>query len=120
MFICKNTNSVIKQNEKNFNTALQDMTTIGSRFRQIRNEKNLTQSEFGEVIGLTKQTIASVENNHSNPSIECLSKLIEKFNINTNWLITGQGEKYNLKNDFIKYYDFTLKLKELLTNEGLI
>ncbi|MDO5306871.1 MAG: helix-turn-helix transcriptional regulator [bacterium] len=71
------------------------MTTIGSRLKQIRTEKHLTQVELGELIGVSKQAIANVEGCHSNPSIEFMSKLIENLNVNSNWFITGKGSMFN-------------------------
>mgnify|MGYP002627251070 CR=1 FL=1 len=71
------------------------MQTLGERLKQIRTDKNLTQSEFGKLIGVTKQAIANVECGHSNPSIEFLNQLIEIFSLNINWLISGKGEIFS-------------------------
>lgn len=93
------------------------MKTIGERLKTIRKNKNLTQAEFGETIGLTKQAIANVESNHSNPSIEFLCKLIEIYNININWLIAGKGDcfinKQTIEN--IESKDIETTVKEILT-----
>lgn len=67
------------------------MEEIGRRLKQIREYKNLTQTAFGEALGVTKQAVANAESAHSLPSIKLLYRLIEKFDVNVNWLITGNG-----------------------------
>ena len=99
------------------------MNNLGFRLKQIRTNKHLTQTEFGIALGVTKQAIANIECSHSNPSIEFLSKLIENFDVNVNWLITGNGVTFNsLPDNKISSYDeeFTIKVKEILRSEGLI
>ena len=71
------------------------MNSIGEKIKFIRQDKGLTQAQFGESIGLTKQAVSNVENNLSNPSLDFISKLIVNYNINSNWLIAGEGEPYN-------------------------
>ncbi len=98
------------------------METIGERLKIIRKNNNLTQAAFGEAIGVTKQAIANIESNHSNPSIDFLGKLIENFNVNVNWLISGKGKF--LINEFSFYNmpdnEFEIKVREVLKKEGLI
>ena len=92
------------------------METIGERLKQIRKDCKLTQSEFGNALGVTKQAIANVESNHSNPSIDFLCKLIEIYNININWLISGIGETFIQKKSVenISTEEFETKVKEIL------
>lgn len=96
------------------------METLGNRLKHIRTIKNLTQLDFGSAIGVTKQAIANVESSHSNPSIDFLSKLIENFNVNVNWLITGKGELFMNNTLELIEDEFTLKVEKILRNKGLI
>ena len=86
------------------------MEDLSIKFKQIRQQKQLTQLELGSYLNVSKQAIANVESGHSNPSIELISKLVDIFNINLNWLISGQGDM------FISNCDNTL---ELHNNEDL-
>jgi transcriptional regulator with XRE-family HTH domain len=87
------------------------MSTIGKRLKTVRTEKHLTQTELGDILGLSKQAIANVESEHNNPSIEFISKLIENLGVNSNWLITGKGNKFNapefedVKGEILKQVD---------------
>lgn len=40
-----------------------------NRIREIRKEKNMTQEELAKTIGVTRQTIASLENGRYSPTI---------------------------------------------------
>lgn len=67
---------------------------IGKRLKKIRQDKGFTQELFGEKLDVSKQAIANIESNHSNPSIPLLCKLIENFNVNINWLLHETGSMY--------------------------
>lgn len=66
--------------------------TIGERIREIRKSKGLTMEQFGEKIRVSKQTISNFENNNRNPSEQIILSICREFNINEDWLRTGEGE----------------------------
>lgn len=96
------------------------MSTIADRFKQIRLNKGIrSQATMADKLGVTRQAIANVESGHNNPSIETICKLIETFNINANWLLTGKGDVYieasdELSPELEKALDKFLKKKGLL------
>ena len=98
------------------------METLGSRLKLIRTSKKLTQLDFGKCIGVTKQAIANVESSHSNPSIDFLSKLIEIFNVNINWLISGHGEMFTniVRKTLPSDDEFELKMEAFLKKKGIL
>lgn len=46
---------------------------------QLRKEKGLTQAELGKLMGVSRQTIISLENGKYNPSIELAHKISHYF-----------------------------------------
>lgn len=54
------------------------MDTISERLKFIRNEKRFSQAELANLLDITKQAVANVEIGRNNPSIDFISKLIEK------------------------------------------
>ena len=46
---------------------------------EIRNEKNLRQEELAKAMGVSRQTISSLENGRYNPSIMLAHKLAKFF-----------------------------------------
>lgn len=70
------------------------METIGEKLKSIRKSKGMTQAEFGESMGFSKQAVSNIENNLSNPSIDFINKLIVYHSVNANWLIASIGEMF--------------------------
>ncbi|MGN0671332.1 MAG: helix-turn-helix transcriptional regulator, partial [Anaerovoracaceae bacterium] len=46
---------------------------------QLRKERGLTQADFGKEMGVSRQTIISLENGKYNPSIELAYKISHYF-----------------------------------------
>lgn len=63
---------------------------IGKFIAQCRNEKNITQEELGEKLGVTNKTISRWENGHYLPDIEMMQLLSKEFSISINELISGE------------------------------
>lgn len=67
---------------------------IGFRIRQLRCEKQLTQEEFSAVLGIKQANLSHVENKGSKISIDILDKIISNFDINADWLLSGEGKMF--------------------------
>lgn len=67
---------------------------IGQRIKQIRNSKKLTQDDFAEIIGLTKNFISLIETGNRTPSDRTISDICRVFHVNEAWLRTGDGEMF--------------------------
>lgn len=65
-----------------------------NRIKKIRKELDLTQKEFGERIGIKGNTIAQYENGRNEPIDAVISLICREFNVNENWLRTGEGEMF--------------------------
>jgi len=67
---------------------------LGERLQQFRKSLGLSQSKFGEAIGLTKQAIANIENGQRGFSIETLVRLRE-LGADLNWLVANRPEAWD-------------------------
>ncbi len=65
---------------------------FGERFRQIRRMTKLTQDEFGQILGVSRQTINAYENDRQRPTISMMEKVCEKQGISPRWLLVGLGD----------------------------
>lgn len=65
---------------------------VGDRIKKVRRELDLTQTEFAAQLGLTQNTITRYETGDRKPSAAVLSLIVKEFNVNENWLRTGEGE----------------------------
>lgn len=63
---------------------------MNDRIKQIRNDAQLTQTEFAEKLGLTKNYISLVENGNREPSDRTISDICRVFGIREQWLRTGE------------------------------
>lgn len=67
---------------------------MNTRIKEIRLENNLTQEQFGLIIGVARNTVANYENGKRTPSNAIILSICRAFNINESWLRTGIGNKY--------------------------
>lgn len=68
--------------------------TIGDRIKQIRKDTGLTQKDFAERLGLFRGSLANYECGRANPIASVVVLICKEFNINEEWLRTGNGEMY--------------------------
>lgn len=78
------------------------------RVKQIRKELNLTQEEFGEKIDLKRGGIASIELGNVGLTERNLKKICKVFNVNENWLRTGEGNMFNTLEEDKELLDFVI------------
>ena len=65
---------------------------FGSRLRDLRNEKKLTQDDLGKMLNVSGKTIGAWERDSRQPNIEAISKIASIFNVSTDYLL-GNVEK---------------------------
>ena len=64
--------------------------TLGTRISQYRKQRNFTQSEFAELLGVTPQAVSKWENDISCPDITLLPDIADIFGITVDELLTGK------------------------------
>lgn len=64
------------------------------RIRKIRKASGLTQAEFGARIGIKGNTIGNYEIGLRTPSDAVIFSICREFNVNEDWLRTGNGDPY--------------------------
>lgn len=65
---------------------------VGARIKEVRKHYKLSQTEFGERLGLTRPTIANIELDRINTSEAYMKLICQTFNVNPLWLESGTGE----------------------------
>ncbi len=68
--------------------------TQGERIRKTRKELGLTLEKFGESLGVGKGAISAIENGKRNLTDQMAISICREFNVNENWLRTGEGEMF--------------------------
>jgi transcriptional regulator with XRE-family HTH domain len=64
------------------------------RLKKIRKELDMTQQEFADGIGIARGNISAYEVGKNAPSDAVISLICTKYNVNENWLRTGEGDMF--------------------------
>lgn len=62
------------------------------RIKTLRKELHLTQQEFADKLGISRNNIASYETGKSNLGDSVISLICREFDVNDIWLRTGEGD----------------------------
>lgn len=80
------------------------------RIRILRKEHlKLSQSEFGSRLGVNRDVINNIENNRlarPDQKLSLIKLMCKEFNVNENWLLTGEGEPFLAKTRSEEIADF--------------
>lgn len=69
-----------------------EVLILNYRLKEVRKLIGDTQTEFAEKLGTSRNAIASYELSKVIPNDTFIQLLCAKFNINENWLRTGEGD----------------------------
>ena len=63
---------------------------VGENLRRLRTEKNLTQAEIADILGVTQVFISKVESNIKRLSVEQVFELSQSLDCSTDSIIIGK------------------------------
>lgn len=66
------------------------------RLKELRKEFGLTQEKFAERLRMKRNSIANYEIGRNKPIDAVIALICREFNVNENWLRTGEGEMLNV------------------------
>ena len=65
------------------------------RIAEVRKAVNLTQEKFAAQLGLSRNFLWMIEKGDRVPRDRTIADICREFNVNENWLRTGEGEMFN-------------------------
>lgn len=88
---------------------------MNERIKEIRKTKNLNQEDFGKMLGVGKTAISKLEKGENNLTEQMFLSICREFNVDENWLRTGEGEMFKFvpEEDEVARY-----VAELLVDEN--
>lgn len=86
------------------------------RIKNLRRFLGMTQEKFGYSLGVKKNTISQIESGVNNPTEAFVRSICREFNVNEQWLRTGEGEMF-LQSDPDEEYK---KAAEKLSDDELV
>src|SRR5690606_24626223 len=63
------------------------MEVLGDMIKSVRKERNLTQEQLGELIGVQKSQISKLEKNTKNVTIETILKIFQALKANVRFSV---------------------------------
>ena len=93
---------------------------MNQRLKALRKRLGLTQQEFSNRLGIKRNTVATYEAGKSNPSDAAVLLICREFNVNENWLRTGEGGDKNMFHPNSNSALDQLKNEYQLTDDALV
>ncbi|WP_026769681.1 helix-turn-helix transcriptional regulator [Asinibacterium sp. OR53] len=73
-----------------------NMALLSNMIKKARQERNLTQAQLGELVGVQKAQISKLENNANNASIETILKIFKALQAEIYFSVTIGGKQLSL------------------------
>jgi transcriptional regulator with XRE-family HTH domain len=75
--------------------AQDQLIDFGKRIKAIRKALAVNQQDFAEGIDVSGSFLSEVENGKYKPGFKFYNNLLQTYNVNLNYLLTGKGEMFN-------------------------
>ena len=79
------------------------METVGERIRLMRKQLNLTQEQMAQRLGVGKAALSMIETGKARLSARNKNILVQDFNVNPDWIETGEGKMFNAEPDLMPF-----------------
>ena len=63
--------------------------TLGETIYRLRTEKNMSQGDLADALGVSRQSVSKWENNNATPDLDKLVRLAELFGVTLDQLVSG-------------------------------
>lgn len=88
---------------------------VGSKLKNARNEKGMTQEHAAELLGVSRQTISNWENNKSYPDIISVIKMSDFYSVSLDHLLKEDNTMNQTYQEFLEESTNTVKAKKNLS-----
>ena len=86
---------------------------MNNRIFELRKSREWTQDKFAEKMGISKNYVSLIENGKKFTSDRLISDICREFNVNENWLRTGEGKPSIERTRNQEIGDFASKVMDL-------
>lgn len=76
-----------------------DQIKIGAFLKELRKEKNLTQAQLAEQLGVSNRTVSRWETGNNMPDISLLTEIAEFYDVSIPELIYGERKSENMREE---------------------
>lgn len=101
------------------------MSELKDRIKMVRKQLKLTQKEFGEMIGVSQNSVANYEIGYRNPSAAVINNICKTFNVSYDWLKLGNDkmpafEYMSARSEIDMYVDRLFCSKDTIAQRAII
>jgi len=105
------------------------MSTFGDRLKNLRIEKNLTQQDIADILGVGRATIAGYETKGKQPDFDKLKSISDYFDVSIDYLLGRTDERKLIPcpdvsnfpdedaKQFMKYLNMDITLKSVKSGD---
>ena len=90
------------------------LSTIGERIKGLRDTLELSQTEFGARLGVSRDVVNNLERDRVNITEDRLLLIAKTYGVCFDWLKTGSGPMYPPETD-----DFLVKVTRVMEGESV-
>ncbi|MDR1883060.1 MAG: helix-turn-helix domain-containing protein [Prevotella sp.] len=95
------------------------MEEIIDRINKLIRDNKISELELSNKIGIGQRSINYYTNKRQKPSLEFTQKIIELFNIDANWLVTGKGEMLKTSDGITGFVKLNGSIREISSIDDL-
>jgi transcriptional regulator with XRE-family HTH domain len=81
---------------------------LNNRILELRKTLHLSQESFGQKIMLSKSGISNLERGQRTVTERTIKTICSTFNVNEEWLRTGEGDMFTTSEDLIEIFAYVL------------
>ncbi|MFA5714981.1 MAG: helix-turn-helix domain-containing protein [Candidatus Paceibacterota bacterium] len=82
---------------------------INKRLAELRKSLGISQEGFGKKISIVKSGISNMENGTRSINDRIIKLICQEFNVDENWLKTGEGDMFKSTSSFEEFFATNLK-----------
>lgn len=91
-----------------------DYKEIGLRIRKLRRDKNITQEQLAELVGVSCSFVGHIERGEKILSLETLARLSKAFDADMHYLVFGCYSASSANSEFLNEFRELLKRHDLV------
>ncbi len=92
---------------------------IGTFLKELRNEKNLTQEQLGEFLGVSRRTVSRWETGSNMPDLDILIEMADYYDVDLRELLDGERKSEKMNKEMKETLEKVASYNEMLNLKSM-